>query len=183
MLNVTEVKYPTVEIDFNGETITVTGGLSTLRKNGIIAACLRNAGGDGFYSRMLYEASLYGMIVLSYTDIKDKITDFDKVSLVDLYDYMDQSGLVQKVIHTIHEMNPKEIDTFIAYASKMFDDAREDGNSASSAVQVVGKAILSSLDTLTKSMKEYSDKLLDTEEKDDEPANLDFKDVTPNKMN
>ena len=142
-----------------------------------------HASGDGFYSRMLYEASLYGMIVLSYTDIKDKITDFDKVSLVDLYDYMDQSGLVQKVIHTIHEMNPKEIDTFIAYASKMFDDAREDGNSASSAVQVVGKAILSSLDTLTKSMKEYSDKLLDTEEKDDEPANLDFNDVTPNKMN
>ena len=124
-------KVETKEIEINGEKIEVKNRISSARKIAIIATCLKESSSDGIYNKLAYETSIYTMLVLSYTNIANKINNFteDNLPLMELYDEFDSNGIIENVITEIESMNKGETTTFLTYATEMYDEAKESANS------------------------------------------------------
>ena len=129
-------KVETKEIEINGEKIEVKNRISSARKIAIIATCLKESSSDGIYNKLAYETSIYTMLVLSYTNIAEKINNFreDNIPLMELYDDFDSNGIIENVITEIESMNKGETTTFLTYATEMYNEARESVNSSGYAV-------------------------------------------------
>lgn len=127
-----ELQRETKEVEINGETVEVYSRISTARKQAIILTCLKEASLTGSYNKILYETSFYGLVVLSYSNIQQKIDGFDgnQTQLMDLYDEFDSNGIISKVVSTVEEMNKGEITNFLEYATTMYSESKEASESA-----------------------------------------------------
>ena len=137
-----ENQIKTKVIKINGEDVTVSSYLSTIEKNTLIEVSLANAmsTATGNLQRLAYDASIYTLIALRYSDIK--IEDMDKMTLCDVYDLLETNGILVKILNVIEELSHNETKELIAYADEAYSYTVKKLNSSASGIESAIGALL-----------------------------------------
>lgn len=140
-MNLLKIEKKCLESSFEVEnnTIKVKSKLSTLEKESIIKTCLGGCfNSDNTPSRLLYDTSLYAIIVLKYTDVE--IDGMENMSLFDLYDILETNEIIQKTLNCLENISKGEINELLNYADVAYEELLKQLVSASSAINslVVG---------------------------------------------
>ena len=91
----------TVPVTYNDTVINVLKYLPISDKNDLITISLQKAEQDGIYNNTLLEAYFYLNIVYLYTDIE--FSDEDRTDEMELYDILENNGIIDRVIEAIGE--------------------------------------------------------------------------------
>lgn len=131
------------KVDFCGQEIEVTTKLDTYTKYAIITSALSGSKNGGRLSNILFEANLYALIAIRYTNLE--LEDMGAMKLPELYDILDSNGFFDLVLPLIDK---KELDTLMDYAEKEYEEVFTHLNSGAVMVQnfaeEITKAILAS---------------------------------------
>lgn len=125
---------------FNNKEVKVKKTISTYEKQAIIEVALAEATRDnGLISRLIYDAVIYVLLALKYTDYD--IKEYKETKIVDLYDKLESEGFIEYVNSYI---NSYDFNCFLRYADSAYEEASKKLNSASTAIEALLKTLIAS---------------------------------------
>lgn len=135
-----ENKIMQTTLEVEGKEFTVFNTVGTYKKQAIIESALQSCFDQkGRMHRTLFDAALYALIVMEYTDID--FEGMEETNIIDLFDIFSQNGIVSNVVNAVNSMG-KDIETLLLYADVSYDELKEQLNSAASAVNALVTGIL-----------------------------------------
>lgn len=87
------------EIVFEGETIKVKQNVPTTQKLDIIELAIQNSAENGYYNPVKMDIFFSMYLVYTYSDLE--FTDEQKENIYDLFDVLNCSGILDKIIENI----------------------------------------------------------------------------------
>lgn len=154
-----ERQYKTISVD--GLEIEVYDSIQTIERSAILSAALSAANQFGSLNRMFYDAALYAMICIKYTNLDINMED----SILDIYDYLDYKGILAAVLAAIKEMRKGELESLLRYADTYYKEVFETANAAGFALEKVGSELLGTIVGLLP--KEGKQELIEAKESKD----------------
>ena len=117
---------------FNDKEIEVKQHLSTVNKNDLIQIALQKSYENGLYNEILSDVYFHLNIVYLYTNID--FTEEDRVDELELYDKLNESGLLSKILTNMDE---DEYDNLVDIINTEMKNRVKYNNSAAAVIQSI----------------------------------------------
>lgn len=118
---------------FNNKEVKVKKKIPTYEKQAIIDVALAESAKDnGTISRLIYDAVVYVLIALKYSDYD--ISDYKETKIVELYDKLEKEGFIRQVVSYI---DSEEFNCLLQYVDLAYEQATKRLNSAAASVEAI----------------------------------------------